>query len=200
VIVYLDLDRTIFKTDENSQSKLILQKISELYPELDVTQLEKDTTTFHATVGDLYYWDLGRQLNSYGLDAEEVFTELANSELADGRLEFEGASSLVSSLQTAGADVRVLTFGADDYQRFKAALCPSLRGLPVTTTLLPKSELFEDSDEECWLVDDKPIGDELPGNVSFVQVSLEGETYDQLDWPVFYSLVDVKEFFDDVMH
>jgi len=197
VIVYLDLDRTIFKTND---SEKILLKIAELYPELDASQLEKDRTTFHETVGDLYYWDLGRQLSTYGLDAEEVFTELAGTDLADGRLEYEGAATLISSLQSADVDVRVLTFGPDDYQRFKASLCPSLRSLAVTTTLSPKSELFEASEEECWLVDDKPIGNELPGNVSFVQVSLEGQQYQQLDWPVFYSLTDVKEFFDDVMH
>ncbi|HAC56070.1 TPA: hypothetical protein DCF80_01080 [Candidatus Saccharibacteria bacterium] len=196
MIVYLDLDRTIFKTND---SEKILLKIAELYPELDALQLEKDRTAFHETVGDLYYWDLGRQLSTYGLDAEEVFIELAGTDLADGRLEYEGAATLISSLQSADVDVRVLTFGPDDYQRFKASLCPSLRGLVVTTTLLPKSELFEASEEECWLVDDKPIGDELPGNVSFVQVSLEGQEYPGQDWPVFYSLHDVREFFADVV-
>lgn len=197
MIVYLDLDRTIFQA---GQTKQIWEKIAELYPEVTAEELHDGRRSFYHMIEDLYYYDFSSQLLSLGLSPEDVYNELAASELADGRLEFPGTSELVKTLQEHEADVRVLTFGPDDYQRFKTSLCPSLRGLPVTTTLEPKRLLLEANEEECWLVDDKAIGDELPGNVSFVQVSLEGNevSRDEL-WPVYTSLTQVKEFFDEVL-
>lgn len=196
MIVYLDLDRTIFKTAETPQ---LWDKLTEFYPELSAVELEAGRKSFYGQIEDLYYYDFGSQLLSLGIDPSEAFTRLAATELSDGRLEFPGAVELVATLQAHGADVQVLTFGVDDYQRFKVSLCPALRGLPVVTTLERKGLLFESGETECWLVDDKPIGDELPGNVSFVQVSLEGQDTDEVEWPIYRNLHDLREFFDEVL-
>lgn len=196
MIVYFDLDRTLFQTSRSSE---IWDAIGRLYPSVDVGQAYQDRTAYYQYVGDQYYHDLSAQLQSLGLDPLAVYEALQRSELADGRFEFEYCHELIE-LARSRADVRIMTFGTDDYQRFKVSLCPSLRGLEVVTTLRAKSDVLEDSQEECWLVDDKPIGDELPGNVSFVQVSLEART-EQPDaiWPVFYDLNSVREFFDEVL-
>jgi FMN phosphatase YigB (HAD superfamily) len=198
MIVYLDLDRTIYRTEKGG---LIWEKIYELYPELDDKEAAESVEQYHQYVGDMYYYDFTKHLQALGLDAEIVYQQLLETELTDGRLEYPGASGLINSLGSKGVEVRVLTFGLDDYQRFKASLCPSLQAIPVITTLHEKAILLEDEAEECWLVDDKPVGLELPGNVSFAQVNLQpGAERHKEDWPICYSLKEVKEFFDEVLY
>ncbi len=196
MIVYLDLDRTLFKTADMS---LVWEYIGSLYPEA-VDAFDSAETYFHY-VGDMYYYDMGAHLTSLGLEPSEVYAAVANSELADGRLEAEGSKALIDALTRDGYEVQVLTFGSDDYQRFKASLCPSLREVPVVTVLRSKADVLEELGEECWLVDDRPLGDELPGNVSFVQVSPDGRAVPHdADWTVKQSLLEVKEFFDAISH
>lgn len=196
MIVYLDLDRTLFQT---SRSAEIWDAIAALYPDVDAKTAFDSRSTYYRYIGDQYYHDMSAQLESLGLDPEEVYEKLRGTDLADGRFEFEYCPELIELL-VSRAEVSIFTFGADDYQRFKVSLCPSLRQLPVMTTLRAKADVLDDSQEECWLVDDKPIGDELPGNVSFVQVSLEDSTVlPDAIWPVFYDLNSLREFFDDVL-
>lgn len=194
MIVYLDLDRTLFKT---SAVSTLWEFITELHPEIGDAFAGREA--FYHYVDDLYYYDMSAHLASLGLEPESTYGEIINSPYADGRFEYEGAGELVETLLSRGYEIRIMTFGSDDYQRFKAALCPSLLGLPIVTTIRPKPEVLEELEEGCWLVDDRPLGDELPGNVSFVQVSLEGkpEPPDAL-WPIKRSLGEVKTFFDAI--
>lgn len=196
MIVYLDLDRTLFKT---GNVKVLWEYIAQQYPEIGDAFAGRET--YYHYVDDMYYYDMSAHLTSLGLEPELVYGELGNSIYADGRFEYEGAGELIEALLSYGYDVRIMTFGTDDYQRFKASLCPSLLGLPIVSTLRPKPEVLEELEEECWLVDDRPLGDELPGNVSFVQVSLEGKPIPpDVFWPVKRSLHETKEFFDAIMH
>ena len=196
MIVYLDLDRTLFKTADMGT---VWEYIGEIYPQA-ADAFDSAEDYFHY-VGDMYYYDMGAHLASLGLEPDEVYASVAESDLADGRLEAEGAKQLIDTLISDGYEVQVLTFGSDDYQRFKASLCPALREVPVVTTLRAKSEVLEELGDECWLVDDRPLGDELPGNVSFVQLSPDGAAVPHdADWTVKKSLVEVKEFFDAISH
>lgn len=191
MIVYLDLDRTLFNTPEMGQ---VWDYIASLYPES--ADAFDDAEKYFHYVDDMHYYDMSAHLESLGLDPAEVYAAVAQSELADGRLEEAGAKELIGMLRNLGYEPVVLTFGSDDYQRFKASLCPALQDVPVMATLRPKSEVLEERGEECWLVDDRPLGDELPGNVSFVQVSPDGAAvpYDA-DWTVKRSLSEVGDFF-----
>lgn len=194
MIVYLDLDRTIFQTARAAE---LWQEVAKGFPDFDAELFHAERSEYYVHIGDMYYHDVSAQLTAAGYDPEEIYEYLRTSSLADGRLQFDGAEELVRGLEALGYTVRVLTFGATDYQVAKASLCPALLGLDIVTTLRPKAEFIDDAEEECWLVDDKPIGDELSGLASFVQVSLESDPSEELgDWPVFYSLHDVKEFFD----
>lgn len=196
--VYLDLDRTLFRTP--GFSKFFWEKLHTLYPEIDHVAAVADQETYYRTVGDLYFYDATTHLEDLGFDAEEVFARLETSELGDGRFEFDGANELVSALKSR-VDVQLLTFGEDRYQRFKATLCPSISGLSVATTLNAKANFFKNLEGTHYLVDDKPIGYDLPDNIKFVQVSLEGKVQDEnVPWPVLYSLHDVKEYFDEALH
>lgn len=196
MIVYLDLDRTLFKT---ANMDTVWEFIGQTYPEA-AEAFDSAEDYFHY-VGEQYYYDMSSHLASLGLDPAEVYASVTNSELADGRLEIDGSKELIQTLTRDGYEVQVLTFGSDDYQRFKASLCPALRGVPIVTTLRAKSEVLDELGVECWLVDDRPLGDELPGNVSFVQISPDGAAVPHdADWTVKKSLFEVKEFFDAISH
>lgn len=196
MIVYLDLDRTLFKT---ADMNTVWEYIGQLYPEA-AEAFDSAEDYFHY-IGEQYYYDMSAHLASLGLEPEEVYASVTNSELADGRLEIEGSKELIEGLSRDGYEVQVLTFGSDDYQRFKASLCPSLKEVPIMTTLRAKADVLEELGIECWLVDDRPLGDELPGNVSFVQVSYDGRAVPHdADWTVKPSLHEVKEFFDAISH
>lgn len=157
---YLDLDRTIFHTERVEDFFPILER---LYPDTvalrdGYARREQYFVFPHLDDGDTktYYYDLARQLREAGLNLDAVFAAL-RAELGDGRLEFDGAQELVRALRTRG-DVKILTYGEDVYQTFKASLCPSLDGLEVITTLEPKAKyLNEHSTAADWIIDDKII-------------------------------------------
>ena len=197
MIVYLDLDRTMFRTAGSGE--VIFDKIAELFTGFDVKRALVERDDYYVEVGDLYYHDMSKQLSDNRLEPDEVYAALRQSNLADGRFQFDGCDELIQLLKKR-ADVRVFTFGPDDFQRFKASLCPALDGLTVITTMRPKAELLRSSPDPAWLVDDKPIGDQLPDTVQFIQVSLEGASVSHdASWPLFYSLREVKEFFNDAL-
>lgn len=194
MIVYLDLDRTTFRTRDFG---VVWEYLKEHYPV--VADTNDDPKAYYHYVDDMYYYDMAAHLTALGLDPDAVFAELGGSDFADGRLEYEGTAELVATLQRLGYEVRVLTFGEDATQRFKASLCPSLRGLAVVTTRRPKPEVLDDLQEECWLVDDKPLGHELPGNVSFIQVNQEeAPVPPDTEWEVRSSLPLVATFFEAI--
>lgn len=192
MIVYLDLDRTLFRTE---LSGAMWQYIGDQHPE--ATGAFEQQEKFYRYVDELYYYDMSAHLESIGLEAGGIYDELRAAGFADGQFEFEGTKELIESLQELGHDVRLLSFGSEQYQTFKASLCPSLIGLPLVVTQRPKHEVLEDFVEECWLVDDRAIGDELPGNVSFIQICHDPEMVptSYVDWTVKRSLGEVQAFF-----
>lgn len=196
-IVYLDLDRTLFDT-----RKIILlwQELAKKY-DIDPEACAAERSKFYVWEGSTTYChDFSKQLRSYGIPPHEAFELLTSSSVADGRMEHPYVNQLVTTLNDL-ADLRVLTYGTDDYQRLKAKLCPSLDGVTVVTTLQHKGDYFNETKEYCWLVDDKPVGNELPGRVKFIQVALEAEVPDfTAPWPIFTSLRDVKEYLYEQLH
>jgi hypothetical protein len=150
--------------------------IAELYP--DKPQLRgayAERAQYYvfpfASKGDMktYYHDVGRWISDEGLDINDVYRQLVTKGLGDGRFEFPGVRDLILELQRVGV-VKILTFGADKYQRFKAALCPSLDGLEIITTLEPKTDVLGRIGKAGdWLVDDKPVA--VPQGMNFVQVN-----------------------------
>lgn len=197
-MIYLDLDRTLFQTKMTND---IWPVIEQLYSQVDSAKAIAEREKYYRSDGDLYYHDVSRQLRDYGVEPYEVYEAVAKTELADGRFEFEGVRELVEGLREKGQEVTVLTYGSDHFQRFKVSLCPSLRDVAVVTTLRPKYEYLDMLEAiDVWVVDDKPIGDEISGLASFVQVSLEGIAVPPYaSWPVFYNLRDVREFFNEAL-
>ena len=186
--VYVDLDRTLFQT---SRTEEIWQAVEQLYPAIDANEQSARATEFHTDTPYGYCYDFFAQLKSLGIDSNDARRRLLTLPLADGRLQFDGEAELVAWLNER-ADVTILSFGKRDYQSFKQALCPALDGIPLETVMGSKGEWLADKGE-CWLIDDKPQTD-LPPNVRFIQVSLEGKEVVSQPWLVLTSLADVKEY------
>ena len=164
--IYLDVDRTLFNTDLFDELRW-----SMLRREYSVdTQERARQKRFFVHNDGMYYYDFFAHMKDIGLEPREVYSALSQSELGDGRLEYKGVSELISWIRERGT-VRLLTYGADDYQRLKVALCPSLENLEIIATRRGKGHFFrkQPMQEGVWMVDDKPIGDELPDSVNFIQ-------------------------------
>lgn len=191
LVVYLDLDRTLFRTSEFGPQKWPL--LEKMYPQINGESEHARQSQFYVRNGDSYAYDFSAHLESLELDLGEVYDILNKSALADGRLEYDGVADLVSWIRQRG-EVKVLTYGVDEYQRLKASLCPSLKGVEIITTLRPKAEYLADKGD-VWLVDDKYLADELPSNVRFIQALLEGQNDEVGDWPKATRLAEVIDMF-----
>lgn len=163
----LDLDRTLFRTSDLDEAEwgLLGQQFG-----IDSEAELKRRTDFHVRTETAYYYDFAAHVRAAGLGDKEAFSFLLQSALADGRMEYDGVAELVAWAKQRGT-VHVLTYGPANYQRFKAALCPSLKEVEIITTLQPKGDYFREQrlTGEVWMVDDKPIGSDLPDNVRFIQ-------------------------------
>lgn len=167
--VFLDLDRTLFRTSELDEAEWgLLGRQFGIDSEAELAR----RTDFHVRTETAYYYDFAAHVRAAGLDEKEAFSFLLQSTLADGRMEYDGVAELVTWAKQRGT-VHVLTYGPENYQRFKAALCPSLEGAEIITTLQSKGDYFREQcpTGEVWMVDDKPIGGDLPDNVRFIQTA-----------------------------
>ncbi len=167
--VFLDLDRTLFRTSELDEAEWGL--LGRQFGIDSKAELAR-RTDFHVRTETAYYYDFAAHVRAAGLDEKEAFLFLLQSTLADGRMEYDGVAELVTWAKQRGT-VHVLTYGPANYQRFKAALCPSLKEAEIITTLQSKGDYFREQcpTGEVWMVDDKPIGDDLPDNVRFIQTA-----------------------------
>lgn len=190
--IYIDLDRTLYQTD---QLPAIIEQLARLYPDIDREVFLNECSQYYVESGGQYYHDMSAQLEHYGLEPTAVYQQLRSSSIADNRLLFPGGEALAGWLKQRG-NVSILTYGADDYQRAKAALCPALDDLPIITLREDKAAWLrrEVGEKRALMIDDKPIGSELPENIAFVQVSLEGKARQSgSHWPVLGSLGAVLE-------
>lgn len=172
--IYLDLDRTLLDTAKIAA--WIWAEIGARYGlDPDEEYALVDSYYVNQPGTDMYYYDLARHLTERGVDPAEAAELLATHPAAtDNRFLMPGAAELVARLEAAGHVPEILTFGDDYYQGLKLRLCPALRHLRAHITTQPKSFFLEDKGE-CVLVDDKKMFGELPGNVQFIWVQIEGE-------------------------
>ncbi|MBF1023661.1 MAG: hypothetical protein HXK97_00350 [Candidatus Nanogingivalaceae bacterium] len=194
--LFLDLDRTLFRTSELDAAEWgLLGRQFGIDSEAELAR----RTDFHVRTETAYYYDFAAHVRAVGLDEKEAFSFLLQSTLADGRMEYDGAAELVTWAKQCGT-VHVLTYGPANYQRFKAALCPSLKGAEIITTLQSKGDYFREQylTGEVWMVDDKPIGGDLPDNVRFIQtVEYNGIVAPEHPaWPVATALSQIPEIVD----
>lgn len=192
----LDLDRTLFRTSDLDEAEwgLLGQQFG-----IDSKAELARRTDFHVRTEKAYYYDFAAHVRAAGLDEKEAFSFLLQSALADGRMEYDGVAELVAWARQRGT-VHVLTYGPANYQRFKAALCPSLKEAEIITTLQSKGEYFREQcpTGEVWMVDDKPIGGDLPDTVRFIQTAEYNgiAAPEHPAWPVATALGQIPEIVD----
>lgn len=194
--LFLDLDRTLFRTSELDEAEWgLLGRQFGIDSEVELAR----RTDFHVRDEKAYYYDFAAHVRAAGLDEKEAFSFLLQSALADGRMEYDGVAELVVWAGQCGT-VHVLTYGPANYQRFKAALCPSLKEAEIITTLQSKSEYFREQRPtgEVWMVDDKPIGGDLPDGVRFIQTAEYNGIVapEHPAWPVATALGQIPEIVD----
>lgn len=192
----LDLDRTLFRTSELDEAEWgLLGRQFGIDSEAELAR----RTDFHVRTETAYYYDFAAHVRAAGLGEEAVFAFLLQSTLADGRMEYDGVAEVVAWARQRGT-VHVLTYGPANYQRFKAALCPSLEGVEIITTLQPKGEYFREQcpTGEVWMVDDKPIGGDLPDTVRFIQTAEYNGIVapEHPAWPVATALGQIPKIVD----
>ena len=188
---YLDLDRTIFHTERIDEFFPVIERI---YPNNAVlrngyARREQYFVFPHRKDGDekTYYYDLAQQLSDAGLNIDEVFGVL-RKELGDGRFEYRGVDELIRTLRAHG-EVKILTYGEDVYQKFKASLCPSIAGIEVITTTKPKVDYLNlYAKPGDWIIDDKVIPG-LKHGVDAVHIQ-----HNDKNLADAHSLIDVAHF------
>lgn len=188
--VYLDFDRTLLDTSRAGRE--LWRTIGQLYSLDWQAEFDRQADFYVYREPGLseYYYDLAAQLRACGLDPSGVAERLKRSEIADDRLLFPGAAEFVRAV-SAVMPTSILTYGDSFYQHLKVALCPAMAELPVHTTTGSKAAWL-DGKGECWLVDDKAIGAELPPNVRFIQVQLEDKPVSPAAWPVCTNYTDIE--------
>mgnify|MGYP000388904420 CR=1 FL=1 len=194
--LFLDLDRTLFRTSELDEAEWgLLGRQFGIDSEAELAR----RTDFHVRTEKAYYYDFAAHVRAAGLGEEAVFAFLLQSTLADGRMEYDEVAELVAWARQRGS-VSVLTYGPKDYQQFKAALCPSLKEVEIITTLQPKGDYFREQcpTDEVWMVDDKPIGGDLPDGVRFIQTAEYNSIAapEHPAWPVATALSQIPEIVD----
>lgn len=188
--VYLDLDRTLFKTGEFIGE--VWRIIGEANDMVDVSaELSRLTDFYIENKDDDSHrdYDFSKHLRAVGLPVDEVYA-LIRDKLGSYNFEYSGVSELLRRLDRLGLVVRVFTYGRDDFQRLKFALSPSLVGYEMITTLKPKHTFFEELGQDAILFDDKPISGQMPDNVTFIQsIGYNGvEPPREFDWQTASSL------------
>ncbi len=189
--VFLDLDRTLFKTDSFDEQKW--QLLADEYS-IDAELEHSRQPNFYVYNDDMYAYDFNSHIEDLSLPLDEVYGLIVKSSMNDGRLEYPGVKELIDDLSDK-SDLRILTYGHERYQNLKYSLCPSLEKVAMTTTLKRKGQYFRDNNiMQGYMVDDKPIGSELPRGVKFIQVSLDGLKADQrVNWPILSNLGGVAD-------
>ena len=195
--IYLDLDRTLFKTSEFIGE--VWQVIGEVNDGVDSSaELSRLADFYIENQDDDDYrdYDFSKHLKAVGLPVAEVYG-LIRDRLKSDNFEPAGVSRLLRRLDELGLAVKIFTYGRDDFQKLKFDLSPSLAEYELITTLKPKHTFFEELAQKAILLDDKPIGEQMPDNVTFVQsIGYNGvEPSDEFDWQTVSSL---EEFADVV--
>ncbi len=194
--LFLDLDRTLFRTSELDEAEWGL--LERQFGIDSAAELAR-RTDFHVRTEKAYYYDFAAHVRAAGLDEKEAFSFLLQSALADGRMEYDGVAELVTWAKQRGT-VHILTYGPANYQQFKAALCPSLKEAEIITTLQSKGDYFREQrlTGKVWMVDDKPIGGDLPNNVRFIQTAEYNgiAAPEHPAWPVATALGQIPEIVD----
>lgn len=199
--VYLDLDRTLFRTGEFI--KEAWRVIAETNDRVDASaELSRLMDFYIENKDDNSYrdYDFSKHLRATGLPVDEIYA-LIKDKLGSYDFGYLGVGELLRRLDRLGLTVKIFTYGRDDFQRLKFDLSPSLAGCEMITTLKPKHTFFEELAQKVILFDDKPIDGLMPNNVTFIQsTGYNGvEPPEEFDWQAVSSLEEFGSAVEELL-
>lgn len=150
--IYLDLDRTLVKTDVITGA--LHKALEQLYGRVTVKQISADYPHFRPLVGVQNYYDFFGQVESYGLEADTVEADL-RAHITSNDLLYEDALPMLDELDATGLPISILTYGERRFQEFKATLVPRLKPYKVISILEEKAAYLAKHPSPCMLVDDR---------------------------------------------
>lgn len=155
-IVFIDLDRTLFKTEEFSFALAdIIAKHS------DTTQDEFFKTLkrgdYYVYSGDWRYYDFFRHAGDLGYSETEI-TQIAQDEIKGDDYIYEDAKTFLQTLPSLDVHAMILTYGHDSFQKLKAGICRELDDVPIHIVLEPKARWIQNNykEDRGYLIEDKP--------------------------------------------
>jgi hypothetical protein len=151
-ILFVDFDRTLIETDRLIAASW--RAIEETF-NIDATSVLATLENHYVHVGDLRYYNFDKHIKAeLHRSADEVAAAIYPT-LKKESFAF-GDSDEIFHWQDK-YEVRILTFGAEWYQRFKLGLVPQFKNLPIDIILMPKGQFIAEhfGGRGGWLVDDK---------------------------------------------
>ena len=183
--VIIDMDKTVFKT---GQFVIDLAQALEAGFGINAKWFCDQISDAHIQgIGNLRHYDFFDQIQSFGLDADEVEAHILKT-LGIRNYTYDDVEPFLDFLT---ADVQpdqsvILTYGEARFQRLKYKCAPVLGSLSIAATLQPKGPYITEhfSGYQGVIIDDKVIKD-LPGNFSHIWLTRNntpsaGESYSSL--------------------
>lgn len=170
--VYFDLDYTLFDTGRFADDawRLWAQNLNYKYSPRQVALQAKED--FYILKDGLYYYDYFAHLNSlFGKRAGPMHIKTKHNAKNDDYL-YEDARDAIGAVSSL-ADVEILTFGDEAYQRYKAQLT-GLDNIICNVTLTSKGQFLAQKQTQAILLDDRDLFGEMPAGVEFVRIERTG--------------------------
>ncbi|HEV2413034.1 MAG TPA: hypothetical protein VGS28_04520 [Candidatus Saccharimonadales bacterium] len=157
--LYLDLDRTLYMTDR--ALKLVAEECEKLWRDKGITaqRLIQEAPRYYSSEDPnaLRTHEFFRQMLAYGVDLRTEGGRLRDS-LSKYDLLFPDARDLLDYVDTLNdLEVKIITFGEEDFQKFKLSLLPRLAKYPVIITMGEKATYIRRHEKKTpsLIVDDK---------------------------------------------
>ena len=169
MILYVDFDRTLFDTET-----FVADRDKVLRQEFSVDLKREDTDKSYRLVGEFISYDFYGHMSQYGLTVYDIEQRLKPA-LKQQRSSYvyEDAIGLIENCQ-----FKVLTFGEDDYQKFKFEFAPELDAIEKIIVFEHKDEYLSRqhaAGERVVLVDDKPDASRSHPAFEFIHLDRQGE-------------------------
>jgi hypothetical protein len=119
--IFVDLDRTLF--DTNQFMVALWEAVGQLYPKVDVVYEVSRIGEWYEHIGDLKHYLFPKQFAHATGDTFAKAAPALHSLLRHEQFAFPDAM-VIKMWPGRGYDVRIVSFGAEDLQKFKLSLMP----------------------------------------------------------------------------
>lgn len=197
-VIYLDLDRTLFKT--KSFISNVWRTIEQANDGIDASFELSRLLDFYIVSEGYRDYNFSAHLENVNLSVKQTYDYILHR-LKNKDFEYSGVGNLLRRLNELGLTVKIFTYGRADFQKLKFDLSPSLAGCELIVTLEPKEKFFEELGRSAVLLDDKPISQSVSEKIKFIQsVGYNGvEPPKEHDWQTASSLEEFGDIIEEMI-